>query len=721
MKVKIKNKRPLIAIAILLAVAGIGGTIAYHTSHGIFSNFFTTIFDQWTVTEEFVSPNNWQQCQRTPKTITASNSGNGAVGVRVKYEEYWKLANNNDTSHDSDLPLQIGGQNVALVNMNTSNDWELRDDGYYYYTRPLEPGETTSSVIDYVEYNCNANIVVENNDCETVNGVTTCTKRDQYDYDNANYHLFATVEITDEPETYGITATTTRLMSGADINIKMKTIANPGSSFANTGVVDTSIRAIKMADALPDNFEETWNNRFNDYSSDPRVSGWFDSSTGTFYFYTEADQILTNSSMGWAFQEMDALTDISGLANWHTSNTTAMNSLFNGCDNLADITPLTNWDTSNNTNLGWAFNEVPKITNLNALSNWNTKKVTSMSSIFYKDAAITNIDGLSSWDTSSVTSLGWAFYQIPNLTNLDALSHWDTKNVTTMQSIFYQNTSLSNIDGLAHWDTSNVTNMGWLLYEDSNITNLNALQYWNTSSVTAINSAFNGCTSLADISGLSKWDVKNVSNMGWLLNGTAAANLDALTNWQTDSLVYLDNAFKNMPNLQNIDGLENWKTGNVIALDSLFYGSPNVRSIDALADWDTKNLETMTWLLGPGGAERNPYISSLSPLRNWDVRKVTTIYAAFYGLTNISSLDGLQDWQTDSLREMQWAFANMGSKLTDISQIANWNVSNVTSVLRLFSGDSRANGSALNGWSIPSSVEQTYAFTGSDKPTWYQE
>ena len=532
MKVKTKNNRSLIAILAVLLLAFVGTTIAYHTSRGDFANIFRTIFDQWTVTEEFVSPTNWKQCERIPKTITATNSGNSSVGVRVKYEEYWKRTGSTSTTHETELPLKIDNQNVAVVDLNTSHDWELRDDGYYYFTRPLKSGETTSSAIDFVEYNCNISITQENNDCETVNGATTCTKRNQYDYDNANYHLFATVELTDEPETFGITTPNkATLTNGANLNLKMKRLANPNSSFANSGVTDTSIRAIKMADALPSDFTPTYNNQFNYYSEEPEIRGWFESETGTFYFYTEADYIETAQDMHWAFQEFQSLSDISGLAEWRTYNTTNLSQIFDNCISLADLSPLAKWETSNNTDLSWSF-----------------------------------------WINSDLSS---------NRTNVDALSNWHTQNVTAMNSLFSGNNNLTDISGIASWDVGNVTTMGWLLYR------------------------------------------------------VPADNLDALANWQTSKVQYLDNAFKEMPNLKNINGLKNWDTGSVTTLNSTFYKTPQLRDISPLENWDTKNVTTLEWFLGAGGSDSNGHISTLSPLKKWDVKKVTTINCMFYGLKNI--------------------------------------------------------------------------------------
>ena len=666
MKVKTKNNRSLVAILVVLLLAFVGTTIAYHTSKGDFMNAFRTIFDQWTVTEEFVSPNDWSQCQRIPKTITATNTGNSSVGVRIKYEEYWKRAGSTSTTHDTELPLQVNGQNLAVVKLNTNNDWELRNDGYYYYTRPLEPYSTTSTFMDFVEYNCDANIVVSDNTCETVNGQTVCTQND-YNYDGAQYHLYATVELTDEPETYNIAKKRKTTMTwGANINYRIKSIANPGQSFDNTGVVDTKVRAIKTASSLPADFEPTSMNKFSVNYNEPEIRGWFEESTGTFYFYTEADYIEAPADMGWTFQEFDSLTDISGLANWDTSKVTTMNSLFSGCDSL------------------------------------------------------TNIDGLRYWDTSNVTTLAYAFYGDGNLSNISGLANWHTGKVTTIQSLFYHNSSLTNVDAIADWDTSSVEAMGWLFCGATSLTNLNGLRHWNTGSATAINSAFNGCTSLTDISGIANWNTSNVTNMGFLLRLAAVENVDALVKWDVHNVQYLDSAFKEMPNLKNINGLKNWNTRSVTTLSSTFYGDLKLADISGLTNWNTGNVTALDWLFGTGGADRNPYLATLAPLKDWDVQKVTTIYCAFYGLSNIKNLDGLQDWQTNSLQDLGWAFANMDDNLTNISQIAGWNLSSVTNISRLFSGDPNANGSALNGWTVPSGASMDYAFTGSDKPSWYQ-
>lgn len=611
MKVKTKNNRSLVAILAVLLLAFVGTTIAYHTSHGDFTNIFRTIFDQWTVTEEFVSPTNWKQCDRTPKTITATNSGNSSVGVRVKYEEYWKRAGSTSTTHDTELPLQIDGQNTVLVNLNTSHDWELRDDGYYYYTRPLEPYSTTSTFIDYVEYNCDANMIFENDECETINGQTVCTKENR-DYSNAQYHLNVTVELTDEPETYNIsTPNKATIYSSSWLNFRMKEIANPNATFDYTSDPDTKIRAIKMADSLPaGGLEENWGTTtFNAYSGEPRIFGWFEESTGTFYFYTEADYIEAYFDMNYTFQGFEALTDISGLANWRTHDVGYMGATFSGCTSL------------------------------------------------------TNLDALTKWETSSVTRLDSAFYNNTSLTNANGLANWHTGKASTLSSLFYYDANLTNIDGLAGWDTGNVTNMhGIFAY-------------------------------------------------------TSITNVDALLHWNTGKAEVFDRTLGNISTLKNVDGLRYWDTRSATTFYSLFTNDVSLENINGLANWNTGNVTDMKWMFGNSAS----HISSLAPLRKWDVRKLKEANCAFYNMsTSLTSLDGLQDWQTDSLENSSWMFANNSSALRDISQVANWNISHITDMNHMFSGDYNVNGSSLNGWVVPSGANTEYAFTGYDKPSWYQ-
>ncbi len=589
MKVKTKNNRSLVAILAVLLLAFVGTTIAYHTSHGDFTNIFRTIFDQWTVTEEFVSPTNWKQCDRTPKTITATNSGNSSIGVRVKYEEYWKRAGSTSTTHDTELPLQIDGQNAVLVNLNTSHDWELRDDGYYYYTRPLEPYSTTSTFIDYVEYNCNANMIFENDECETINGQTVCTKENR-DYSNAQYHLNVTVELTDEPETYNIsTPNKATIYSSSWLNFRMKEIANPNATFDYTSDPDTKIRAIKMADALPEGgLVESWGSTtFNAYSGEPRIYGWFEESSGTFYFYTEADYIEAYFDMNYTFQGFEALTDISGLADWRTHDVGYMGATFSGCTSLTNLDALAKWDTSSVTRLDSAFYNNTSLTNANGLANWHTGKVNTLSSLFYYDENLTNIDGLTDWDTSNVTNMHgiFAYTSIPDV---DALLHWNTGKAEVFDRTFGEISTLKNVDGLRNWDTHSATTFYSLFAEDRSLENINGLANWNTGNVEDMQWMFGESHSkISSLAPLRNWDVRKLkqADCAFYNMGGNFTSLDGLQDWQTDSLEDTSWMFaRNGDNLRDISQIANWNLSHITDITCMFNGDNNING-SSLNGW----------------------------------------------------------------------------------------------------------------------------------------
>ncbi len=182
------NKKPVIAIVVgIIVAAAVGATIAYRGDITRLFNSLKTGETGATFTEEFVSPDNWKPCDTQPKTITATNSGNQPIRVRVSYEQFWKAQD------DSSLPLEKDGLRVAAINFDNQNDWTLRGDGWYYYNNTLQPGETTNSFISSVTFNCSYNLGTDDlNVCDDEGNCTTPANA----YGKAKYHLKATIQTT---------------------------------------------------------------------------------------------------------------------------------------------------------------------------------------------------------------------------------------------------------------------------------------------------------------------------------------------------------------------------------------------------------------------------------------------------------------------------------------------------------------------------------------------
>ena len=179
---KIRNKKTLVFIGIFLFLV-IGGTVALNSNIAFFYNLFRPATYKTTMTESFVSPDSWKPCDVTAKTVKAKNEGSTNVAVRLKYKEYWRNA-----ADTENLPLEKDGVRLATIVFQNEDDWELHDDGYYYYKQELAPGEETSSLFKEVSLSCDANFsgvtVCEGNICEEQTG----------EYEGAKYHLEITIE-----------------------------------------------------------------------------------------------------------------------------------------------------------------------------------------------------------------------------------------------------------------------------------------------------------------------------------------------------------------------------------------------------------------------------------------------------------------------------------------------------------------------------------------------
>ena len=141
-----KNKKKIVtALAGLALVGAVGGTFAYFNSSATFENVFHTAGLGVKYTENFVSPNNWQPGDTTPKTLTVTNESSTPIRARVKINtEEWKKGT-------VILSNTQGSVEAAIKNINTT-DW-IESGGYYYYTGEIAPGATTPTFINSVTFN----------------------------------------------------------------------------------------------------------------------------------------------------------------------------------------------------------------------------------------------------------------------------------------------------------------------------------------------------------------------------------------------------------------------------------------------------------------------------------------------------------------------------------------------------------------------------------------
>ena len=132
-----KRNKSLIALLLVLCVGLVGLTIAYFANSTEVENIFTTKEYGTTVTEEFISPDNWLPGDTTNKQIKVVNSGKVDEAVRISFTETWTSKNGTTLSGlvnlDGNLTDETkNSQRAAIINFVNENDWTKKGDYYYY-------------------------------------------------------------------------------------------------------------------------------------------------------------------------------------------------------------------------------------------------------------------------------------------------------------------------------------------------------------------------------------------------------------------------------------------------------------------------------------------------------------------------------------------------------------------------------------------------------------
>ena len=586
-----KNKKPLIFIALLFSVFLIvGGTIAYYTSSDTFNNEFDTGTYKIETQEAFVSPDNWTPGTTTPKTVIATNKGSTPAAVRIKLTPSWVDANGDP------LPLKDGNDNeAAIINFasNLNSKW-IYDNGYYYYKKALNENDSTTSLIDSVTFNPDFNIS-NTKDCETVNGVTTCTT-EFIDYAGGKYTLQIEVETAQFDKYKEIWST--------DVNLK---VPKPLDKILMVNEYDydnpktfgkdidrSSFESVITVDNIdvPSTAIDSWD---CSEAQNESVMCWYtDTDNDSKYelYIGQVGGVIANPNSKDLFSSFMNAETID-LTYFDTSSVIDMSNMFSnvGFNTTTFELDLSGFDTSEVTNMeGMFFHAGYNATAINLnLSGWDTSSVTDMSGMFSSMGfSVSNFElDLSGLDTSQVTNMHDMFFNAGyNATTFELdLSGWDTSKVTNMEGMFwtagYSSTTWS-IGDLSGWDVSNVINMSYLFDSsgyNSTTWSVGDLSGWNVSKVTKMNQMFSraGHSSTTwNVGDIGRWDTSKVTDMGAMFTeaGYSATtfNLD-LSRWNTSSVTSMHSLFNNAGHSAatwNIGDLSGWDASQATSMQNMF-------------------------------------------------------------------------------------------------------------------------------------------------------
>ena len=246
------------------------------------------------------------------------------------------------------------------------------------------------------------------------------------------------------------------------------------------------------------------------------------------------------------FANLPIVTEIKGLENLDTSETTNMTHLFDDCYDLISL-DLSKFNNSQVTDMSYMFKDCKKLSSLN-LNNFNTSQVTNMSGMFYDCYGFTSID-LSDFDTHNVTNMNSMFSGSYALTTLD-LSNFNTSRVTDMGAMFSGCSGLKSLN-VSKFDTSQVTNMISMFNNCDNLSSINVSNF-NTGNVTNMRSMFNSCRTLPSINvnNFNTSRVTDMSSMFAVCSGLISLNL---SNFDTSKVTRMYEMFKSCSQLQILD------------------------------------------------------------------------------------------------------------------------------------------------------------------------
>ena len=376
------------------------------------------------------------------------------------------------------------------------------------------------------------------------------------------------------------------MTNGPDFNTRVgKLDVNTGfASWDSSVAMMTNIRYVKKSTIRPSVSQATIN--IEDPDSDYEILAWFDTISGTAYYYSDAEKIELNKDSSYMFHNFSGLQEID-MQNFDGKNIENMRDFFSNCSNLA-LVNFAGFNTAKVTDMTGMFYANFVLKNLD-LSSFDTSNVVYMNDMFSGMRELVNLN-LSSFNTSKVEIMVNMFYDVRKIKNLN-VSNFDTRNVKKMRNMFSNMLELESLD-VSHFDTSKVEDMAMMFYLDHKLNPLN-LSNFNTSRVQDMSYMFSNMWALENLD-VSSFDTSNVTNMAHMFGGLSKIRTLNLNNFNTSKVIDMSNMFNSMLILENLS-LPSFDTRNVITMRGTFGAMEGLKNLN-ISSFDTSNVRDFRYM-----------------------------------------------------------------------------------------------------------------------------
>ena len=387
------------------------------------------------------------------------------------------------------------------------------------------------------------------------------------------------------------------MTTGKDFNARVGALdTNTGfASWDSSVAMMTNIRYVKKSMTRPSTSQAAIN--IEDPDSDYEILAWFDTASGTVYYYTDAEKIELNKNSSYLFHNFSGLLEMD-MQNFDGKNIENLRDLFSNCSNLTSVN-FAGFNTSKVTNMTGMFYANFALKNLD-LSSFDTSNVVYMNDMFSGMRELVNLN-MSSFDTSRVEIMVNMFYDVRKIKNLN-VSNFDTRNVKKMRNMFANMLELESLD-VSHFDTSKVEDMAMMFAETHKLKTLN-LGRMNTSRVTTMEKMFNNMWALENLD-VSSFDTSNVTTMKDMFSGVTKITTLNLNNFNTSKVTDMSNMFNSMLAIENLS-LLSFDTRNVITMRSMFATMEGLKNLN-ISSFDTSSVRDFRYMFGLGDVQNYGY------------------------------------------------------------------------------------------------------------------
>ena len=253
------------------------------------------------------------------------------------------------------------------------------------------------------------------------------------------------------------------------------------------------------------------------------------------------------------------------------------------------------------------------------------------------------------------------------------------------------------------------TDLSEMFYKCDCLSKINIINKWNTSNVVSISGMFNGCRALEKLPDISELVTNKITDLSSMFEECITlVNIPDISKWDVENVTNMKDIFNGCESLENLD-LSGWKPNKLEVIESMFQDCYNLTSLKGLDKFDTSKVTNMNYVF-----QNCKSLIEIAGIYGWNTQKVTSFSNMFDGCESLIELPNLSKWETKTATRMDYMFSNC-TNLEEIQYISEWNVENVIDMNSMFENCSKLNSFPdISKWKLNPKLDKYYIFNGCD-------